>query len=144
MSQQSDTETPHNHIPYEAHTPQTYTNQHDPSQATTNFNKSVVEFFRCQMELTHSAQLLHQQTRDALNNIAKTSSIQENLHFINDIPILKVKDPQSFNEWLEQIDKVATVMNKDPRKLTHAKSQGLFSRIISSCVSTMGWNKIEE
>ena len=25
--------------------------------------------------------------------------------------IFKTKDPQSFNEWLEQIDKVASLMN---------------------------------
>ena len=30
---------------------------------------------------------------DALENIAKSSSFQENQHFINDIPIFKAKDP---------------------------------------------------
>ena len=40
-------------------------------------------------------------------------------------------DPQSFDEWLEQIDMVASLTNKDPYKLTLAKSQGLFSRTIS-------------
>ena len=34
------------------------------------------------MELTYSTQLLHQQTTDALNNIAKSSLLQENLDFI--------------------------------------------------------------
>ena len=96
MSQHSNFETPHNHTSYEAHTPQTYTNQHDPSQTTTNFNKSILELFRHQMKLTHSIQLiqlLHQQTTDALNNIAISSSLQENLYFIYDIPIFKAKDP---------------------------------------------------
>ena len=32
--------------------------------------------------------------------------------------MFKAKDPQSFNEWLEQIDKFASLMNKDPYKLT--------------------------
>ena len=52
---------------------------------------------------------------------------QENQHFINYIPIFKAKDPQSFDVWLEQIDKVAALTNKDPYKLALAKSQGLFS-----------------
>ena len=56
---------------------------------------------------------LHQQTTDALNNIAKSSSLQENLHF-NDIPIFKAKDPPSFDEWLEQIDKVTSLTSKAP------------------------------
>ena len=68
---------------------------------------------------------------EALNNIAKSSSFQENQHFMNDIPIFKAKDPQSFDEWLEQIDEVASLTNKDPYKLTLAKSQGSFSRMIS-------------
>ena len=37
-----------------------------------------------------------------------------NQHFINDMPIFKAKDPQSFNDWLEQIDKVASLTNKGP------------------------------
>ena len=96
------------------------------------------------MELTYSIQLLHQQTTDAQNDIAKSSSLQENLHFINDIPIFKAKDPQSFNEWLEQIDKSASLMNKDPYKLTLAKSQGSFNRTISLYLPALGWNKIKE
>ena len=51
-----------------------------------NSNQSVIELVRCQIELKHSTQHLHQQTTDALNNITKSSSLQENLHFIYDIP----------------------------------------------------------
>ena len=32
------------------------------------------------MELTHSTKWLHQQTKEALENIAKSSSFQENQH----------------------------------------------------------------
>ena len=28
-------------------------------------------------------------------------TLQENIHFINDIPIFKAKDPESFNKWLD-------------------------------------------
>ena len=68
------------------------------------------------------------------------------MHFINNISIYKAKDLQSFNEWLEQIDKVAslTITNKDPYKLTLLKSQGSFSRTISSYPPTLEWNKIKE
>ena len=38
------------------------------------------------------------QSADALNDIAKSSSFQENQNFINDIQIFKAKDPQSFDE----------------------------------------------
>ena len=89
-------------------------------------------------------QCLHQQTTDALNNITKSSSLQENVHFINDIPIFKAKDPQSFDESLEQIEKVTSLKNKDPYKLIFAKSQGSFSKTISSYPPTLGWNKIKE
>ena len=74
-----------------------------PNKTSFDLNQSVVELFRRQTELTHSTQQLHQQTTDALNNIAKSSSFQENQHFICDIPIFKAKDPKSFDEWLEQI-----------------------------------------
>ena len=77
-------------------------------------------------------------------NIAKSSSFQENQHFINDIPIIKAKDPQSFDDWLEYIDKVASPTNKDPYKLALAKCQGSFSRMISSFPPSIGWNKIKE
>ena len=107
MSQQPDIDPPPNHRLYKAHTPHTYTNQEYPSQTTTDINKSIVEHFRPQTELTHNTQLLYQQTTGALNNIAPSSSFQENLCFINDSPIFKAKDPQSFYELLEQIDKVA-------------------------------------
>ena len=59
--------------------------------------------------------------RDALENIAKSSSFQENQHFIIDISIFKAKAPQSFDDLLEQIDKVASLTNKDPYKLALAK-----------------------
>ena len=102
MSQQPDIDTHQNHTPYKVHTPpQTYTSQQHTSQTTTNINESVIKLFRCQTELTHSTQLLYQQTTDVLNNITKSSSLQENLHFINDIPIFKAKNPQSFDAWLE-------------------------------------------
>ena len=79
-----------------------------------------------------------------MNNIAKSSSFQESQHFINDIPIFKAKDPQSFDDWLEQIDKVASQTNKDPYKIALTKSQGSFSRMIISFPPSMGWNKIKE
>ena len=93
-------------------------------------NQSVVKLFRCQTELTHSSQWLHQQTTDTLANIAKSPSFQENQHFINDIPTFKTKDPKSFDDWLKQIDKIALLANKDPYKLPLMKSQGSFIRMI--------------
>ena len=77
-------------------------------------------------------------------NIARSSTFQENQHFINDILIFKAKDPQSFDDWLEQVDNVAALNNKDPYKLALAKSQGSFSRTISSFPPSMGWHKIKE
>ena len=53
---------------------------------------------------------------DALGNISKSSSFQENQHFLKDISIFKAKDPQSFDGWLELIDKVASLTNEDPSK----------------------------
>ena len=76
--------------------------------------------------------------------ITKSSALQENLHFIHDIPTFKAKDPQSFNEWLDQIDKVTVLTNNDPYKLAIAKFQGSFSKTISSYPPTLGWNKIKE
>ena len=102
------------------------------------------ELLRHWTELTHSTQCLHEQCIDALNNIAKTSSLQENLPFINDIPIFKAKDPLSFDEWLEQINKVASLTHKDPYKLALTKCQWSFSRTISSYPPTLRWNKIKE
>ena len=81
---------------------------------------------------------------DALENIARPSKFQENQHFINEIPIFKVTNPQSFDDWLDQIDKVAALTNKDPYKLAHPKSQGSYSRTICSFLPSMGWNKIKE
>ena len=66
-----------------------------------------------------------------LQNIARSSTFQENQHFVNDIPIFKTQDPQSFDDWLEQVNKVAAITNKDQYKLALAKSQGSFSRTIS-------------
>ena len=42
------------------------------------------------------------------------------------LSIFKAKDSQSFDDWLEQINKVASLTNKDPYTLALAKSQGLF------------------
>ena len=58
--------------------------------------------------------------------------------------MFKAKYPQSFNEWLDQIDKVTSPTNNNPYKLALAKLQGLFSKAISSYPSTLGWNKIKE
>ena len=58
--------------------------------------------------------------------------------------MFKAKDPQTFDVWLDQIDKVAALTNNDPYKLALAKSQGSFSKIISSYPCTLGWNKIKE
>ena len=80
----------------------------------------------------------------ALPNKIRSSTSQENQHFINDIPIFKAKDTQSFDDWLEQIDKVAALNNKDPYKLALAKFQGSFNRKISSFLPSMGWCKIKE
>ena len=70
------------------------------------------------MELTQSTQPLHQQTTGAVNDIARFSSLQENLHFINDIPIFKAEESPSLDEWLEQTEKVESFMNKDPCKVS--------------------------
>ena len=131
--------------PYETPTsPQAYVNQQPPNQTSFDFGQSVVELFRYQTKLTHSTWQLHQQTTDTLNNITKSSSFQEYQHFINDIPIFKAKDPKSFDEWIEQIDQVALLTNKDPNKIALAKSQGSLSRTFSSFPHSMGWNKIKE
>ena len=68
---------------------------------------------------------------DAQESLARSSTFQENQHFINDIPIFKAKDPQYFDDWLKQIDKVAVLTNKDPYKLVLAKSQESFSQTIA-------------
>ena len=81
---------------------------------------------------------------DALQNIIKSSTSQENQHFIINIPTFKAKDPQSFDDWLEQINKVVALINKDLHKLAFAKSQGSLSRAISSFLPSMGWSKIKE
>ena len=87
--------------------------------------------------------MLTPKTTDALNNITKSSALQQNLHFIHDIPMFKAKHPRSFNEWLDKIDKVTTLPNNNPHKLVPAKSQGSFSKIISSHLPILGWNKIK-
>ena len=145
MPQQSNNDAYHLHRLYEKPTsPHAYVNQQHSNQTSFDFNQFVVELFRCQTKLSHSTQQLHQQMTEALENIAISSSFQENQHYINDMPIFKAKDPQSFDDWLEQVDKVASLTNKDPYKLTLAKSHGSFSRTITSFPPSMGWNKIKE
>ena len=58
--------------------------------------------------------------------------------------MFKAKDPQLFDEWLDQIDKVTSLTKNDPYKLALANSQGSFNKIISSYPPTLGWNKIKE
>ena len=58
--------------------------------------------------------------------------------------MFKSKDPKSFDKWLDQIDKVTSLINKDPYKLALAESQGSFSKTISSYPPTLVWNKIRE
>ena len=72
---------------YKDHTPiQTHINQQTPIKPpSTSINQLLNSTW--QTKLTHSTQ----QTTDVLNNIASSSSHQENLHFINDIPLFKVK-----------------------------------------------------
>ena len=79
-----------------------------------------------------------------MENIAKFSSFQEYQHLINATPIFKAKDSQSFDDCVEQMDKVASLTNKNPYKLALTKSQGSFSRMISSFLSSIGWDKIKE
>ena len=104
----------------------------------------MVVLLRCQTELSHSTQCLHQQTTDTLHNITKSSALQEHLQFIHDTPIFKAKDPQSVNKWLDQINKVKTLTNNGPYKLALAKCQGSFSKTISSYPPTLVGNKIKE
>ena len=91
--------TPHfdSHQTYKCQEHQTKTHpdfiDHQVHQTPVDFNQSVVALMRHQSELAHSTQCLHQQTTDALHNIAKLSALQENLHFIHDIHILKPKTP---------------------------------------------------
>ena len=93
-------------------------------QTSTDINQSVVDLLRQETVLAHTTQCLHQQTMDVLHNIAKSSALQENVHFINDIPMFKAKDPQSCNDWLDQINKVVVLTSNGPYKLALAKSQG--------------------
>ena len=109
-----------------------------------NLNQSVVKLLRHQTELVHNTQCLHQQTIDALHNIAKSSALQEHVNFINNMPIFKAKDSKFFNEWLDQINKVNSLANNDPYKLALAKSQSSFNKTVSSYPPTLGWNKIKE
>ena len=55
-----------------------------------------------------------------------------------------MKDPLYFVKWLEKIDKVASLINKDPYKPALAKSQGSFSRTISLFPPSVGWHRIKE
>ena len=45
-------------------------------------------------------------TNDTLENIARFSTFQESQYFINDIPVFKDKDAQSFDDRLVQINKM--------------------------------------
>ena len=94
--------------------PHAYVSHEPPNPTTFHFSQSVVKLFQCKIELTHNTQCLHQQMMGALENIARSSMFQENQHFINNVPIFKAKDPQSFDDWLEQINEVAALTNKDP------------------------------
>ena len=58
--------------------------------------------------------------------------------------MFKAKDLRLFDEWLDQIDKVTALTNNDTYKLALAKSQGSFSKTISSYPPTLAWNKIKE
>ena len=100
----------------------------------SDFNWSVVELLRHQMELAHSTQYLHQSTTNELDSITKSFSLQEKLTFYSQHPIFKTKELQSFNKWLYQIYKVTSITNNDPYKLALGKSQGPFSKTISSCI----------
>ena len=71
MPEQSNNDRYHSQRPCETPTsPHACVNQQPPNQTSFDFSQSVVELFRRQTELTHSTQQLHQQTIDALNNIA--------------------------------------------------------------------------
>ena len=135
----------HSQRPYEMATPpHAYVNQQPSNLIPFDFNQYSIKLFRDQTELTHSTQWFHQQTTDALEDIAKSSSFQENQQFINDILTLKTKKLQSFDDWLEQINKAASLTNKDPYKIVLAKCQESFTRMISSFSPFMGWNRIKE
>ena len=110
--------TTHPNIPHPPHVNtilQMNTQSNRPGQqlyhTPTNLNQSVADLLRCQTDLAHYTQCLHQQTTDVLCNIAKSSALQENVPFINDIIIFKAKDPQSFDEWLDQINMVIALTN---------------------------------
>ena len=78
MSKQSNNDRYHLQKPYQTHTsPHAYVNQQSPNQASFDFSQSVVELFQRWTELIHSTQWFHQQTTDALNDIAKSSSFKK-------------------------------------------------------------------
>ena len=52
--------------------------------------------------------------------------------------IFNAKVVQSFDEWLDQINKVTALTNNDPYKLALARLQGSFSKTISSYPPTLG------
>ena len=83
-----------------------YVSQQQPNLTPLDLNHSVVRLFQCQIELIHSIQCLHQQMMDALQNIARSSPFKESQHFMNDIPIFKAKDAESFDDWLEKVKNV--------------------------------------
>ena len=63
---------------------------------------------------------------------------------INDALGNKARSSLFQDDWLQQIDKVTALTNKDLYKLTPAKSQWSFSKTISSFPPSVGWNKIKE
>ena len=73
-----------------------YVGQQPSNPIPFDFNQSAVKLFQHHTELTHSTQHVHQQMTGSLENIARSSTFQENWHFINDIPMFKAKDPQFF------------------------------------------------
>ena len=58
--------------------------------------------------------------------------------------MFKAKDPQSFDDSMDQINNITPLTNNDLYKLALAKSQGSFSKTTSSYPPTLGWNQIKE
>ena len=71
--------------------PHAYVGQQPPNTTLFDFNQSVDKLFQYQTKLTHSTQQLYQQMTYVLENIASSSTFQENQQFINDILILKLR-----------------------------------------------------
>ena len=83
VTQHLNGEAYHLQVPQEIPMPlHAYVSQQQPNLTLFHFNHSVIKFIQWQMELTHSTQHFHQQTMDASQNIARSSTFQENQHFI--------------------------------------------------------------